>query len=258
MKKILIFLFSFSLLFAADFIDIDLDGVPDNIDKCPNTPFSALVDKDGCPIKYLSIPQTTIQYDFYTETSLLDNNGDTTLSQLLYFSLYKKGYYISISTSLNDLENKRDLSDVTVKLKKYIDLSSTLYTSFGIGLKIPTKDYGTNKIDIPLYFSLNYSIKNYTLFAGGSYTFINDTSSWHNYSNEKSGYIGMSYDYSNISVSTTYMLLKDRYDDISRSLGFGIFYFPKKSSLYYSLGYIKGLNNNAIDVIYSIGIGKTF
>lgn len=258
MTKILYFLLTTSLLFAGDFIDSDLDGVPDNIDKCPNTPFSALVDKDGCPIKYLNIPQTIIQYDFYTETSLLDNNGDTTLSQLLYMSIYKKGYYFSISTSLNDLENKRDFSDVTVKLKKYIDLSSKLYTSLGIGLKIPTKDYGTNKIDIPLYISLNYSIKNSTLFAGGSYTFVNDTSNRYSYNNEKSGYIGMSYDYNNISLSSTYMLLRDKFNDISRSLGFGVFYFPKKSSLYYSLSYIKGLNSNAIDAIYSFGIGKSF
>jgi len=35
------------------YIDSDLDGVDDSIDRCPNTPFSDLVDKYGCSIKSL-------------------------------------------------------------------------------------------------------------------------------------------------------------------------------------------------------------
>ena len=31
-------------------VDSDKDGVPDNFDKCPNTPFGVSVDKDGCPL----------------------------------------------------------------------------------------------------------------------------------------------------------------------------------------------------------------
>jgi len=30
-------------------VDTDLDTVPDGIDLCPNTPFGATVDGDGCP-----------------------------------------------------------------------------------------------------------------------------------------------------------------------------------------------------------------
>jgi OOP family OmpA-OmpF porin len=32
------------------YIDSDFDGVPDNLDKCPNTPHGVKVDKNGCPI----------------------------------------------------------------------------------------------------------------------------------------------------------------------------------------------------------------
>jgi len=35
------------------YVDSDLDGVDDSIDRCPNTPFSDLVDKNGCTIKSL-------------------------------------------------------------------------------------------------------------------------------------------------------------------------------------------------------------
>ncbi len=31
-------------------VDSDNDGVPDNLDKCPNTPRGVAVDKDGCPL----------------------------------------------------------------------------------------------------------------------------------------------------------------------------------------------------------------
>ena len=31
-------------------VDSDKDGVPDNLDKCPNTPAGVAVDKDGCPL----------------------------------------------------------------------------------------------------------------------------------------------------------------------------------------------------------------
>jgi len=31
-------------------LDSDKDGVPDNLDKCPNTPEGVAVDKDGCPL----------------------------------------------------------------------------------------------------------------------------------------------------------------------------------------------------------------
>jgi OOP family OmpA-OmpF porin len=31
-------------------VDSDKDGIPDNLDKCPNTPAGVSVDKDGCPL----------------------------------------------------------------------------------------------------------------------------------------------------------------------------------------------------------------
>ena len=40
--------------------DSDNDGVPDNIDKCPNTPENMLVDHNGCPI----ITTLRLNFDF--------------------------------------------------------------------------------------------------------------------------------------------------------------------------------------------------
>lgn len=39
--------------------DDDLDGVPNALDKCPNTPANTMVDPDGCPVTN-SIPEVII------------------------------------------------------------------------------------------------------------------------------------------------------------------------------------------------------
>jgi hypothetical protein len=35
--------------------DQDMDGVPDRYDRCPETPFFALVNKEGCTVKKLKV-----------------------------------------------------------------------------------------------------------------------------------------------------------------------------------------------------------
>ncbi len=42
-----------SAFFLYGYVDSDLDGVDDSVDKCPNTPFSDLVNESGCTIKSL-------------------------------------------------------------------------------------------------------------------------------------------------------------------------------------------------------------
>lgn len=51
-KKALILIIATSLTLLA-YSDYDMDGVEDNIDKCPNTSFNELVDIEGCTIKVL-------------------------------------------------------------------------------------------------------------------------------------------------------------------------------------------------------------
>jgi OOP family OmpA-OmpF porin len=43
-------------------MDSDGDGVPDDLDKCPDTPKGAIVDKDGCP-QWVSI-RLNVEFDF--------------------------------------------------------------------------------------------------------------------------------------------------------------------------------------------------
>jgi len=42
--------------------DSDFDGIPDDIDKCPNTPFGAIVDETGCPVGANKFNMTNGEY----------------------------------------------------------------------------------------------------------------------------------------------------------------------------------------------------
>ena len=63
MRYLVLFLFSLGLLSAgnphnpgnAGYRDKDMDGVSDRFDRCPNTPFFALVNRNGCMIKRLKV-----------------------------------------------------------------------------------------------------------------------------------------------------------------------------------------------------------
>lgn len=51
--------------------DSDNDGVPDDRDKCPDTPLGTLVDEDGCP--FILEPKTSAEM-----TQILNTVDETT------------------------------------------------------------------------------------------------------------------------------------------------------------------------------------
>ncbi len=75
--------------------DTDGDGVPDNLDKCPNTPNNMLVDHNGCPI----IKTLRLNFDF--------NKADV-----------KKIYYSDLKEIADILKNNPDLK---VEIAGYTD-----------------------------------------------------------------------------------------------------------------------------------------
>jgi hypothetical protein len=76
MKKLL--LLTEVIIFLNASVDSDLNGVPDTLDKCPNTPFLTLVNIDGCPIK-----KDKIRYVFIQDMKLTIM---TTILLLILFS----------------------------------------------------------------------------------------------------------------------------------------------------------------------------
>jgi len=101
MKKLLILSLLAALSLAANFKDSDLDGVPDNLDLCPNTPFLQTVNIHGCSkeqLKQLKNKKNNIinitagyEYDHYKASKNTD---------IIFTSISLKNKQYNIKTSL--------------------------------------------------------------------------------------------------------------------------------------------------------------
>jgi len=119
--------------------DSDFDGIPDSKDKCPNTPFGAIVDEDGCPVgnenkfnmtsgEYISnalaynevSPKKDEQlglYDYEFNVAAGKNVASTQLdNHLMYgnFAMIKRFDFIHINNN-----NQTLIEDIAKELKGY-------------------------------------------------------------------------------------------------------------------------------------------
>ena len=83
MRKTVLFFVLLISLFA--YVDSDFDGVEDEADKCPNTPFDILVDLDGCPLKMAK--------DGYFDAIVGIGYADT---QSGFTGLFETNYYVKL------------------------------------------------------------------------------------------------------------------------------------------------------------------
>ena len=183
MKKILLLLLYASMTLFA-YVDADLDGVDDSVDKCPNTPFMELVDIDGCTKKVLVPKYKKHHFDiivganFSTSdyASLSQTDTLSTSLQLDYyydnFSLQLSGSYYKMQSDLYSNEGFNDsFVGVAYSLKK-----EGLVMRFGLGALLPTYDaaLNNNKTDYSASLNVSYAIKNFNIFGGTIYTKIED------------------------------------------------------------------------------------
>jgi len=166
MRKILAF-FLVTKAFCA-VVDSDLDGVPDSLDICPNTPFLQTVNKQGCSPQQLAKrkPKVTVsggaEYDFF------DGKEAKTL-------------FTSLSVKIQNVKLKYFYSvmDYNSPFKSNDSIASLYYhskfnkVSLKLGAKIYFPTYFNEKTDYAviagigkyyknLYFSLEEKHKMYT------------------------------------------------------------------------------------------------
>ena len=161
--------------------DQDIDGVPDTLDQCPNTPFLNEVDKRGCTTTILTLPSET-ETDSLTLTVGLGDNTNDDLEERSKFrtgklklSYYHDDWSYSINTGYYGHLKDEGALDTHIKVKKRFSLSARLKVSTGFGLKLPTFKFKGNKTDYSLYTSMHYyKTSRLSYFAGAHYTFIQD------------------------------------------------------------------------------------
>jgi len=180
--------------------DQDMDGVPDGIDKCINTPFLDEVNAAGCSTSTLISPEekdndsldVTVTYGFSNNEDLVTR--DTQYTSKIQISYYLNNWSYSLRTGYFSSNNDSGLQDTTLKIKRKFKLTKSIKIGFGIGIKLPTYDFTGNNTDYTLYSSvIYYPVSDISLFAGASHTFINDTEITTPLQDTNAFYIGSGY-----------------------------------------------------------------
>lgn len=170
------FFILFSLLIVnmlAASIDNDMDGVDNDMDQCPNTPFFELVDKRGCSIQKIPVKE---EYHFdiilgggYVETG--NGTSDTLVSFMADY--YYKNFIVTLFTqsySQNNTYAGNDLYLYTNYKLKIDDFT----VKVGPGMVLPIASDSNNKTDYFFNINMNYKIDKYDINLYYKYIFMHD------------------------------------------------------------------------------------
>ncbi|MGD9969490.1 MAG: hypothetical protein AB7S65_03480 [Sulfuricurvum sp.] len=162
------------------YTDSDFDGVEDEWDRCPQTPFSDLVDLDGCTVQrtgpqwhadfLIGIGSSDVHYAAQRQSS--------TTTYSLQGDVYYRNWSFQVSASRYASEIKSGMDDTLVALSYRHALSETLSLQTGAGLILPTyvSGYGNEALDYTASADLHWRFApDGYAFAGYGYVWVNDT-----------------------------------------------------------------------------------
>lgn len=265
MIRILVLGFTLITLSAAETLkDEDMDGVPDSVDLCKNTPFLDVVNQQGCSTRTLIFPED--KYNDGLDISFgygISNNEDTLNREIQHTAKMQLIYYrdqwsYSVRTGYFQTDSQNGMQDTTLKIKRKFRLNESLKLGLGLGVKLPTYDFIGNQTDYTLYSSLTYyPVSSFSLFSGVSHTFINDEEEPDPLQDINTFYIGSGYFftqsfYANIAYS--YAESKFTANLPSRSLMSTLFYKINKK-WFTTLSYSHEIEVDALNNSLSIKFG---
>ncbi len=255
MLKIAILMISITLCAKAEFIDDDMDGVENSFDKCPKTPLSALVDKDGCPTKTIKFtPNKNLDISLsYYHAKIDDTYTQTSKSLNLIYNYNQYAFILNGSRyDINGLGN--GLDDTTVGL--FYTFENKIYSQLGGGVYLPTENSQDNKTDYFFRVKFLYTKDLFDTTFSYTKTFMKDI----NTSNTNSYIISLGYSfldnlYSSISYSSSDSIYANsgKIDYLSLYLEYYI-----TDKFYISTTYSDGQSKDANDYSYSFDIGYSF
>ncbi|MBU0632090.1 DUF3187 domain-containing protein [bacterium] len=271
MRYIFSLLFITATLFA--YVDSDMDGVEDSLDKCPNTPMTDLVDIKGCSTKSLADNQ---HFDIIVGVSLgqtnyaLTPNTDTyaTTAQVDY---YYKDFSLQASTSFYNTTSSSysdsGMNDSIVAASYMLHPSNDVTVRLGAGAILPTYDSNLNNNETDYFASVNVSrtIDDANIFAGYSYTMINDSdvvdaSNTIYYQNTNAYSIGAGYDFTpKLYANLSYFQANSVYKGVQdlKSVSTYIFYSIDEN-WFFNVSYLKGLSDSTSDNYGYVSLGYYF
>lgn len=131
-------------------VDSDGDGVPDSMDKCPDTPSGVKVDKDGCPPPAITCKSFNLEIEFDTAKADIKPVFDKEIKKVADFLKENPGSTVNIeghtdnvgAADMNMKLSQRRAEAVRSYLIKKLGVAADRITAKGFGL---TKPRATNK-----------------------------------------------------------------------------------------------------------------
>ena len=278
MKQLLLLLTIFFSANLLAFTDSDFDGVEDSLDRCPNTPFTDLVDISGCVKKSLVSPH---HYDIIVGASYSDSDYQTlnltdTISGSFQVDYYYKNFSLQASTSYfstsGDSFSDTGFYDSFVGAAYQFRPLEELSLRVSGGALLPTYQttLNNNNTDYTASLNISYSISDVSLFAGYSYTMINDDNVVISdingsttdviYQNTNAYNAGLGYYFTNkLYMSASYNASNSIYDgveDIKTASFYG--YYNIDENWFTTFSYARGISDTASQNYASLRLGYFF
>jgi len=261
MRRILIFLLLLSVSLMA-YRDMDLDGVEDRDDKCPNTPLSDLVDLDGCTIKSLvSNHHFNISIgEIYKKDS--DLKILSTSIRVNYF--YKDKISIGLSSSYfkrDDISSDSGLNNTYIFGFYNFKPTKSFSIKSGVGISLPTYDSKNNRLDYSLSSYFSFNIDRLYLLGGLGYNIIGDKNlETLEYQNSPFFSFGFGYAFSDkIYSSLNYIDTKSIYKGYDNIRSLSLYNnFKIDRNWFLNLNYMRGLNSASVDNSIGVRVGYSW
>ncbi|MBV7314194.1 OmpA family protein [Shewanella sp. NIFS-20-20] len=126
---------------VAVILDSDNDGVPDNIDACPDTPAGYLVDANGCTVMVESVQELAIDAKFANNSAVLDQTSYDEVSVLAQFMNQHPESSVVIKGFASNVGNAD--YNMTLSQKRAEAVAKVLEEKYGIAAnRISAKGYG--------------------------------------------------------------------------------------------------------------------
>ena len=256
MKKTYFSLLLVPLLLQASFLDDDMDGVENSFDKCPNTPFTDIVDKNGCSKKSLEFSQSkggdiSLGY-YYAKISDTYSQKSDSLNLIYNYADYSF-LFSSSKYKINDIGSGQDDTTLGIFYNKVIN---NITYQIGGGVYLPTADTTDNKTDYFTKVKMIYVKDLYDISLDYEKTFMKDINTTDTNSYTISfGYSFSENFYSSLSYSSSDSIYSDggKLNYISLYLEYYI-----NDDFYISSTISDGKSSEASKYSYSFDIGYTF
>jgi len=262
-KFLISIIFTTLILFSQD-IDSDIDGVIDEFDECPNTPFLTEVNSKGCTVSIILFPEDSkndswdidINYGINNDLDMLNISKKHSLA--IQSNYYVDDWIYSFRTSGHYNNTHYVVKDTILKVKKRFKLKEYLKLYIGGAVRLPSYNYLGNNIDYTIYLSATYyPVEKVSLFVGLNYTFINDEPLIAPLKDTTNFYIGGGYFYNKdlyMNISYTYTQSKFKNSEADNAIMTTIFY-QITDKWFTSITYSHELYEKAVDNSINLHLG---